>query len=155
MREIFDGESLWRAAVLPLRFSGCYWFEGHPVANWTFSNNTIIDVNFGPGKEAADIFVDNSVPVFVNGTPSTQCEESPDARVNSDIRISGNSLLQGHGQGSISVYSSTRVSVQGNVAVRMEGAPVPAFDLVCSTCVDASQSGNVCAGGACTQRGFT
>jgi hypothetical protein len=37
--------------------------EGIALSNWTFQNNVIKGVNQGVAREAADIFIGNSVPV--------------------------------------------------------------------------------------------
>jgi hypothetical protein len=40
----------------------CYWFESHPVRNWTWSNNLVRNANYGPGKGPGDLFLSACLP---------------------------------------------------------------------------------------------
>ena len=44
----------------------CFWFESHPVANWTVHNNTFSNLNYGPGRQTADVYVSACVPSMPN-----------------------------------------------------------------------------------------
>jgi hypothetical protein len=49
-------------SFLPL--PGCYWFEGHPVVNWTVVNNSFIGCNYATAAEPGDVYIDHAVPIF-------------------------------------------------------------------------------------------
>ena len=127
-------------------------FSHHAVSNWTFAYNTITDVNFGPGKEEGDMFIDNSVPVFSNGKPTTQCQRAP-APINFGLNISFNTLKQGgYGPSALIVYSTNGITAANNVITRNGAAPKS--DLECITCVAGTALGNTCDGGPCSSTGF-
>ncbi len=152
-RNIFDGCS---ASAAKTETDGCYWMEGHPVSNWSFVDNTLLEVNFWKGL--SDIVIDNSVPIFKNGAPTAQCTPYsagvPGAAVQRGLNISGNAITQISGEAPIGVYSADGVEVRGNTIIRESGTPTPAFDIEGFGVVNAVLADNVCDGRPCTSNGM-
>ena len=152
-RNVFDGCT---ASAAKTETDGCYWFEGHPVSNWSFVDNKISEVNFWGGLP--DIVIDNAVPVFKNGVPTTQCipfsGAAPGAAVQRQLNISGNSIVQISGESPIGVYSTDGLELRGNIIVRENGVAVPPFDFQGYGVVNAVVVGNECDGRACKTSGL-
>ena len=152
-RNVFEGMTLSAAKT---ETDSCYWQEGHPVANWSFTDNRIAEVNLWGGL--ADIVIDNDVAVFKSGVPTTTCVPyegaAPGAAVQRGVNISGNIVTQSSGMSAIAVYSADGVELRGNVITREAGAPTPAIDLQGFGVVGAVLAGNVCDGRACVEEGF-
>jgi hypothetical protein len=152
-RNIFEGMS---ASAVKTETDGCYWQEGHPVTNWSFVDNAIIEANVWGGL--ADVVIDNAVPVFANGVPTTTCvpyaAAAPGAAVQRGLNISGNTFSQVSGESAIGVYSTDGVEVRGNVIATAAGARAPAVDIAGHGVVGAVVAGNTCDGGACVVAGM-
>ena len=152
-RCVFDGMS---ASAAKTESDGCFWYEGHPVSNWTFSDNIVHEVNCWAGL--ADVVIDNSVPASFDPAPSTKCvpyaAAARGAAVQHDLNISGNTFTQISGEPSIGIYSTENVEVRGNTVVREAGTPVPAIDIAGFGVVGAVVDGNVCDGRACVAAGM-
>ena len=145
-------------AAVKTETDGCFWFEGAPVHNWTVVNNTIVGVNYGPGRMAGDVVVDNSVPVFSHGAPTTACVPyDGGGAVHTGLTIAGNTFAeQSVGQAAVAVFAAGGLVVAGNtVEPPADGAPRPALNFAGYGCSDVTFEGNVCAGGAaCTATGL-
>jgi hypothetical protein len=133
---------------------GCYWMEGHPVSNWTIAGNTITGCNYATATMPGDIEVDNSVPVFIGGVPTTTCTAVAGSPVQSGITISNNTFFQDAGSSAVAMYAAAGVRIEGNIVVRAPSTPVPAFDFGCEGCTDSAVNGNTCNGGACVVTGL-
>lgn len=135
---------------------GCYWFEGHPVSNWTVADNAFINNNFGPAKMLGDITIDNAVPVFsAGGVPTAQCVPfQGDPPVQTGIIIANNSFTQSYGTNVVAVYSANGAVLEGNTVMRTAGAPSPQFDFVGFGVQAPNLAGNTCDGRACTSSGL-
>ena len=148
----FEGCSI---AAVKSETDGCYWFEGHPVSNWTLFNNTISEVNYW-SPDQGDVRVDNSVPIMVNGKPDpNRCQAWTDAAsfVQRTVNISGNTFYSPWGAPAVLLQSTDGVTIVGNTVSR-GGAPALSFDLVGQGTARAQVVGNTCGGGPCTQSGF-
>jgi hypothetical protein len=143
-------------AAVKTETDGCYWFEGHPVTNWTFTNNVVKNVNsWSPG--AGDVLIDNSVPAMVNGVPDpSRCHAwtDPASFVQHAISIENNTFLSPWGAPIAVVQSADGVRIQGNVVSRGGGARPLSFDFLGQGTAHAVVAGNVCDGAPCTQSGF-
>ena len=152
-RNTFEGMT---AAAVLTNIDACYWLEGHPVSNWSFVDNVIREVNIWGGT--ADIGIDNSVPVFAHGAPTTKCVPyalaSPGAAVQRGLNISGNTITQVSGMPAVGAYSTDGLELRGNTVTRGAGAPVPAVDLEGFGVVNAALAGNVCDGRPCVAAGL-
>jgi hypothetical protein len=135
---------------------GCYWFEGHPVSNWTFVSNTVTGVNFGTAQTVGDVAIDNSVPVFNGSIPTTQCTPYIGASppLQHGLNISGNTFTSSSGLPAVFAYSVGGLTLAGNSLVLAPGARPPSVDFAGEGVTDAAVSGNVCFGGACTTSGL-
>lgn len=152
-RNVFDGMT---ASAAKTETNACHWMEGHPVTNWSFVDNTIREVNVWGGF--ADVAIDNSVPVFAHGAPTTKCVPytlaTPGAAVQRGLNISHNTFTQLSGMPAISVYSTDGAELRGNTVNRAAGAPVPAVDLQGFGVVHAALAGNVCDARTCVVAGM-
>ena len=138
---------------------GCYWFEGHPVRNWSIVNNTIRGVNYATAKMPGDIMLDSYVPVFDgHGVPTTQCVTPTTAPVHHGITITGNTFFEDAGSSAVAMFSAETILIAGNAVTRAAGTPVPAFDFGCGSgsCANSTAAGNSCNGngGACVVSGL-
>ena len=134
---------------------GCYWFEGHPVSNWTVTNNTFIGCNYATAASPGDIYIDNAVPVFAGGVPTTQCAVFTGAPIHTQLTISNNIFVLDAGQAAVYASAAGEISVSGNVITRVGGTPTPPDgDLVGVGCTQTVAAGNTCNGGACVVRGL-
>jgi hypothetical protein len=150
---VFEGCTI---AAAKTETDGCYWYEGHPVSNWTFFNNTVREVNYW-SPEQGDVRLDNSVPTIVNGKPDpNRCQAWTDAAsfVQHAVNISGNTFVSPWGAPFALVMSTDGVAIEGNVASRGGGAAALTFDWVGQGTARARVGGNTCDGGVCTQSGF-
>ena len=142
----------------PLRETdGCYWFEGHPVTNWTFVHNTVRDVNSWSGGNSGDILIDNSVPTMVKGVPDPQrCYPwvQPTSFVQHSLNISYNTIASPWGAPVAQVQSTDGLALVGNTVTRAGGRAAVTFDLVGQGTARTAVSGNVCDGAPCSQSGF-
>jgi hypothetical protein len=177
-RNVFDHTT---GPAIKTETDGCYWFEGHPVKNWTIFNNSFIGCNYATAAtvgrscvsissewrqnarisrssllapQPGDVYIDHSVPVFQNGVPTEQCQFSSGAPLQANVTVSGNTFWQDAGQAAVVGYSISGAVVDGNVVTRLPGTPVPQFDLVCERCIDAIAGSNTCNGGPCNASGF-
>lgn len=150
-RNVFDHTT---GPAIKTETDGCYWFEGHPVKNWTIFNNSFIGCNYATAATPGDVYIDHSVPVFQNGVPTEQCQFSSGAQLQANVTVSGNTFWQDAGQAAVVGYSISGAVVDGNVVTRLPGTPVPQFDLVCERCIDAIAGSNTCNGGPCNASGF-
>ena len=152
-RNLFN--SMTASAVIT-NIDACYWMEGQPVSNWSFVDNVVHEVNVWGGL--ADVAIDNSVPVFAKGVPTTQCVPyalvTPGVAVQRGLNISGNSFSQVSGMSAVGVYSTDGLErgcyyAQGGHTTRRTR---PAVDLDGFGVVNAA--GNVCDGQACAAEGM-
>ena len=60
-RNVFDHTT---GPAIITETDGCYWFEGHPVTNWTVTNNSFVGCNFATASAPADIYINNAVPRY-------------------------------------------------------------------------------------------
>ena len=152
-RNVFDGCTMSAAKT---ETDGCFWQEGHPVSNWSFVDNEVREVNFWGGL--ADIVIDNAVPTFANGVPTTTCvpyaQAAPGAAAQRGLNISGNTITQLSGESAIAAYSAEGVEIRGNVITREAGAKTPAYDVQGFGVIGATVQGNVCDGRACVIAGM-
>ena len=134
----------------------CYWGEGHPTRNWTFTDNIVKGVNYGVAQMYGDIIIDNSVPVFQNGIPTSQCEayNGTNPAIQYNINISNNTFIQGSGLSSIYVYSTNGLTVNGNTITQESGIPSPQYDIVGNGVINAVVTNNVCNNGECKTSGL-
>jgi hypothetical protein len=135
---------------------GCYWDEGHPVSNWTVVDNTFVGVNYAVAQMPGDVMIDNSVPIFQNGAPTTTCTfySGPANSVQHNLTFQGNVWQQLSGQSAINAESVGGLTLVGNTVTRQSGAKVPAADFAGEGVTGAAVSGNTCDGAACTTSGL-
>ena len=151
-RNVFDHTT---GPAIKTESDGCYWFEGHPVKNWTVANNTFIGCNYATAATPGDIYVDNAVPVFVGGKPTTTCAVFSAATIHSHLVITGNQFFQDAGQSAVFAFAADDIDVSGNTITRAAGTPVPAAgDLVGVGCTRTQAAGNTCNGAACKIAGL-
>ena len=151
-RNVFDHTT---GPAIKTESDGCYWFEGHPVKNWTVTNNTFVGCNYATAATPGDIYVDNAVPVFVGGKPTTTCSIFSAATIHSHVVITGNQFFQDAGQSAVFAYAADDIDVSGNTITRAAGTPVPAAgDLVGVGCTHTQAAGNTCNGAACKIAGL-
>ena len=153
-RNVFDHTT---GSAIKTESDGCYWFEGHPVRNWSVLNNTFTGCNYATAKMAGDVELDSYVPVFDgNGVPTTTCSTPTSEPVHFNVTVSNNIFVQDAGQSAVAMFSAQGITIAGNSVTRAAGTPVPAFDFGCggASCSQATVAGNVCNGGACVVSGL-
>jgi hypothetical protein len=151
---IFEGVS---GSAIKTETDGCYWFEGHPVANWSVVENIIRDCNFGAAQLPADIIIDNYVPVFnAQGQPTSQCTSfiGTGSFVQAGLNISSNQFFSSFGKQSVSILSTKGLTLSNNVVSTTAGCAAAALDFSGQGVVTDSVSGNVCDGQPCTTSGL-
>ena len=150
-RNVFDHCT---GAAIKTETDGCYWFEGHPVQNWTVTNNTFLGNNFATAACAGDVYVDNAVPTFAGGVPTTTCHVFSAQPVHSGLTITDNVFVLDAGQSAVYAYAAAGIDVSRNVVTRTAGPAPAAGDLVGIGCTGTSAAGNTCNGGACAISGL-
>jgi hypothetical protein len=133
---------------------GCYWFEGHAVSNWTFVDNVVLGVNYGPAALNGDIVLSSCAPIFVNGSPSTNGNPVTWMPVHSGVVIRNNTFVQDRGESALAFYGVLGVMVEGNI-ISYPGGPAPPADFFGDGVTDATVTGNTCNGQACVTTGFS
>lgn len=145
----FEGTTL---PAIKTETDGCYWYEGHPVANWSVQQNTFNECNLW--LSGGDIEVDNSVPVMKGGVPVPNACTSwkgMESQVQHNLNISGNTFTSL--ASAIHVVSTDGVEVLGNTITRGGTSP-PQYDIWGEGTINANVQGNVCDGGSCVISGL-
>lgn len=145
----FEGTTL---PAIKTETDGCYWLEGHPVANWSVQRNTFNECNLW--LSGGDIEVDNSVPVMKGGVPvPNTCTswKGMESQVQHNLNISGNTFTSL--ASAIHVVSTDGVEVLGNTITRGGTSP-PQYDIWGEGTINANVQGNVCDGGSCVISGL-
>ena len=96
---------------------GCYWMEGVPVWNWTFTSNTIVQ-SFAQQTQGPNpvLSIDAKVPVFENGVPnSTNCQSIFSNGVFIDVTITDNVITTDFQVLGISVRGTTGMALMNNM----------------------------------------
>jgi hypothetical protein len=148
----FDGCSI---AAAKTEVDACYWYEGHPVTNWSFIGNIVREVNYW-SPDQGDVRIDNAVPTMVNGKPDpNRCIAwtSTESFVQHGVNISGNTFVSPWGAPIAVVQSTDGVVIAGNT-VQRGGAQPLSFDFLGQGTARADVTGNTCGSGQCTQSGF-
>lgn len=126
------------------------------MTNWSFVDNVVTEANVWGGL--SDVVIDNDVPVFEKGVPTTKCvpyaHASPGAAAQRGINISGNTFVQISGMSAVGVFSTDGLTLEGNNITYASGAPVPPVDLAGFGVVNAALADNVCGGRACVTAGL-
>ena len=154
-RNLFDGCSL---SGLKTETDGCYWLEGRPVTNWTAVNNTFRSLNYwgeGSPDSLGDIAIDNSVPLFKDGVPTTTCipYSGNHSEIQTGITISGKIFESGFSKAAATIWSTNGLKVSGNSLTTAPGAPSAPFAIIGFGIVDSMCIGNVCDGEPCKTNG--
>ena len=146
---VFEGITL---PAIKTETDGCFWYEGHPVSNWTVVDNTFIECNlWGSG---GDVEIDNSVPVMKGGVPvpdTCTSWKGMESQVQHGLNISGNTFTSL--ASAIHVVSTDGVSVVGNSITR-GGVTPPQYDIWGEGTINGEVQGNVCNGGTCSVTGL-
>lgn len=133
---------------------GCYWFEGHPVRNWSVTNNSFIGCNYATAAGPGDVLIDNSVPTFQGGAPTQTCAIFSAQTIHAHLVITDNVFVQDAGQSAVFAYAADDIVVSGNSVTRT-GAPAPAAgDFVGVGCTRTQAAGNTCNSSACKVSGL-
>ena len=148
-RNVFDHTT---GSAIETEVDGCYWYEGHPVRNWTVTNNTMIGCNYATASSPGDVYVNNAVPVFSGGVPTQQCVVFSAAPIHADVTITHNVFVQDAGQSAVFAYAVAGINVSGNSIRRTAGTPEG--DLIGVGCTQTQAVGNLCNGGACNVSGL-
>ena len=151
-RNVFDHTT---GPAIKTETDGCYWFEGHPVQNWTVTNNTFVGCNYATAASPGDVYVDNAVPKFSGGAPTAECVAFSAAPIHAGLAITKNVFVQDAGQSAVVAYAAAGINVSGNSITRAAGTPhPPAGDLIGIGCTQTAAAGNTCDGGACNVSGL-
>lgn len=122
---------------------GWYWFQSSTVKNLTIAECRFNNVDYGAAKDQADIMLVPIVPVYVNGTPSTQGQPLTQGQVDSDIVISKNIFQQNQNEYAVQSYATSTLQIVGNVIYSNSDAPFKGNFYV-SNSVGVDQTANTC-----------
>ena len=151
-RNVFDHCT---GSAIKTETDGCFWFEGHPVSNWTVTYNSFVGVNYATATMPGDVEVDYYVPkMSADGKPTTTCEQAAPAPLHFGLTVSHNTYFQDAGSSALAMFAASGATVSNNSVTRAPGTPVPAFDFGCTGCALSNASANVCNGGACRVAGL-
>jgi hypothetical protein len=94
---------------------GCFWFEGDVVANWTVADNEISNNNYGPGRQAGDVWLSSCVPAWnADGTPAFQGAAPRGQQPHSSVTVRGNAFYQFSGQAAVSAQGVAGLQLRAN-----------------------------------------
>ena len=142
----FEGTSGPAMQVVP--DAGVHWFEGDTIwrGNWTVSDSTVTDCNYGAAKSAADIYVASQVPVWQHGKPSSNAGKTPTSGTqHRNVTVRNVAFVQGQGSQGAAVggvgidgFTITSCHVQQSVAAGAKNF------LVSPSCTNVVLDGNTC-----------
>jgi hypothetical protein len=144
--------------ALKTETDACYWFEGHPVTNWTADSNRFLSNNFGPGAGGGlgDIAIDSYVAKFDSaGAPTSTCifpSEVSNTPVQFNLTLTNNTFVQISGVQAVTAYSTQQLTIAGN-SITEQGNKAQ-FNFQGFGVTDSALSNNVCNGGVCATSGL-